>query len=163
MAPSRRLTGRAHLIDAVKAPIALFALALSVIEVILCGLGASRSLGNQGSLILASGMVASLLITLFGFLITLFLRPSVLFTRGPEEEAIAAFGRLGDQLTANDIKILTKMLGSGANYFSWFCVSAGQNQDATSLSKRKAKLEKLNFIEKVGSSEVQLTMLGTQV
>lgn len=159
MAPAQR-SGRVRLVEAVKAPIAYFTIALLALEVVLGALAASRALSEQANLVLVSGMVASLLIVLLGFLSTLFLRPHVLFATGPDETAIAEFRRLGEGLTGNDLKVLTRMLGSGAAYFSTFCHGLPQGRDTTPQAKRQSKLEKLRFIEKV-ESEVQLTMLGT--
>jgi hypothetical protein len=160
MTPTQKSTGRTHVIAAVKAPIAFFTLALLVIEAILGGLGISRSLGEEGGLVLAYGMVSSLLIVLLGFLFTLFFRPHVLFTSGSDYEAIAAFRRLGDGLTPPDVMVLKRMLGSGNNYFSTFCEGLPQDVNTTPPAKRQSKLEKMGLIQKE-HSEVGLTMLGT--
>jgi F0F1-type ATP synthase assembly protein I len=149
---------RAHLVEAVRAPIAIFTLALLIIEAILGGVLAVGHIKDSAVNAIVYGMVASLLLVLIGFLAAIFLRPNVLFQREVIEDPIPAFARIGKELTGNDIKILGTMLGKGANYFSNFSRDIVEEGDAESR-KRQAKLEKMKLIETAGS-EVALSMMG---
>ncbi len=151
---------RLRLVEGVKAPIAYFTLALLVIEAILGAVLGVGRLSERANEVIAYGMVASLLIVLLGFLAALFIRPNVLFQQGLIEDPIAAFRKVGQDLTGNDLKILGGMLGKGARFFSDFCQGVTEDDDAKQR-ERRSKLEKMKLIQPVGSSEVELSMIGT--
>jgi hypothetical protein len=152
---------RLKIIEAIRAPIAFFTLALMVIEAILAVLASSGRRDPQTTLILVSGMVASLLLLLVSFIVILFTKPDILFRSGPLDEAITAFGRIGEQLTGHDVGILHNMLGTGAQPFQLFCNHVVEDNESK-LKARENKFKKLGFLQTVGGSEVQLTDSGAK-
>jgi hypothetical protein len=159
MASPNKSANRQRLVEAVRAPIAYFALALLVIEVILGLLASSGKVTPHAGEVMTYGMVGSLLLLLLGFLVALFSKPDVLFRSGPVDEAITGFRKLGDELSGNDFAVLKRMLGSPAGYFTDFA-SGIVAPGGRTIADREKKLAKLGFIQKVGSSEVALSPIG---